>query len=55
MKNEPVARIKIIQEELMSSRSDFWEFTDRGENFYYIEPELKSFMLTFFGWFDQHI
>lgn len=52
MNNEPNTRLKIIQDELQSSRPDFWEFTDRGEDFYYVEPSLRPFLMEFFSWFD---
>jgi hypothetical protein len=51
MRHEPPARLKVIYEELQSQRSDFWEFTDRGEDFYYLEPELQPYLTEFFSWF----
>ena len=52
MKHEPRSRLKIIYDELQSARADFWEFRDRGGNFYYVEPELKPFLAEFFSWFE---
>lgn len=52
MKHEPKTRLKLIREELISTRADFWEFTDRGDNFYYVKEELKPYLDTFFMWFD---
>lgn len=52
MKDEPPGRLRIIQDELRSTRAEFWEFTDRGENFYYIEPDLLPYVSLFFDWFD---
>jgi hypothetical protein len=51
MRHEPPARLKVIYEELQSQRSDFWEFTDRGEDFYYLSPELQPYLTEFFSWF----
>ncbi len=53
MKDEPLARLRIIQDELQATPTDFWEFSDRGENFYYIEPELRKGITTFFTWFED--
>ncbi len=52
MKEEPFTRLQIIHEELLTSPYDFWEFTDRGENFYYAEPDLQPFISEFFSWFS---
>lgn len=53
MQHESCSRLKIIENELQSAGADFWEFRDRGGNFYYVEPELKPFLAKFFSWFDQ--
>ncbi len=53
MKDEPIARLQTIQEELQSTPADFWEFTDRGENFYYVEEELRPCIARFFEWFSH--
>ena len=54
MQHELPARLHVIFDELQSAHADFWEFRDRGgENFYYVEPELKPFLLEFFKWFEQ--
>jgi hypothetical protein len=53
MKHEPMSRLKIILEEFQTTPSEFWEFTDRGENFYYVDPNLFPFLLIFFRWFDH--
>lgn len=52
MQQEPYARVQIICEELLSTLEDFWEFTDRGESFYYMEPELHPYVREFFSWFS---
>ncbi|APB33879.1 hypothetical protein GlitD10_1556 [Gloeomargarita lithophora Alchichica-D10] len=51
MHHEPYTRVQIICEELLSTGEDFWEFTDRGESFYYLEPELRPYVQEFFSWF----
>lgn len=53
MQHEPHARLNVIYDELQSAGADFWEFRDRGGNFYYVEPELKPFLAEFFRWFEQ--
>ncbi len=53
MKEEPLSRLHMIHEELRTTREDFWEFTDRGENFYFVEPELLTYVDQFFSWFDN--
>ncbi|MDX2273394.1 MAG: DUF2254 family protein [Cyanobacteriota bacterium] len=52
MQHEPRHRLRTIHYELRSTKADFWEFTDRGENFYYVEAELQPFVDQFFTWFD---
>ncbi|MCS6782374.1 MAG: DUF2254 family protein [Gloeomargarita sp. SKYBB_i_bin120] len=51
MQHEPYSRVQIIYEELLTTSEDFWEFTDRGESFYYLEPELHPYLREFFSWF----
>ncbi len=52
MRNEPAARLLSIHKELLSIESrDFWEISDRGINFDYLEPERKAMLETFFSWF----
>lgn len=54
MQHELMPRLHVIFDELQSAHADFWEFRDRGgENFYYVEPELKPFLLEFFNSFKQ--
>ena len=50
MQHEPSARLQSIRQELLSTAAEFWEFTDRGENFYYLEPALQPYAEQFFGW-----
>ncbi|MCS7030755.1 MAG: DUF2254 domain-containing protein [Gloeomargarita sp. SKYG116] len=51
MHHEPYSRVQVICEELLTTGEDFWEFTDRGESFYYLEPELHPYVQEFFSWF----
>lgn len=53
MQHEPLSRLDVI-DELQAARADFWEFRDRGgKDFYYVEPELKPFLVEFFNWFER--
>jgi hypothetical protein len=53
LKNELPARMASIREELAGITSkDFWEISDRGGNFDYLEPERRAKLETFFGWFS---
>ncbi len=52
MSDESAERLGSIRDELLSIESkDFWEISDRGGNFDYLEPERKETLKTFFGWF----
>jgi hypothetical protein len=52
MKGELPARRTSIREELAGITSkDFWEVSDRGGNFDYLEPERRAQLEKFFGWF----
>lgn len=54
MADESPARLASIRDELFSVRSpEYWEITDRGSNFEYLEPERKRRLATFFSWFDN--
>jgi len=54
MKGESEKRLKVIFNELDEATADFWEFRDRGgENFYYVEPELKPYLYQFMNWFES--
>jgi hypothetical protein len=53
MEAERPDRLASIRDELLGVESpEFWEISDRGENFDYLEPARKTKMLEFFGWFD---
>jgi hypothetical protein len=52
MRGEDAARMLSIRDELLSIESkDFWEVSDRGGNFDYLEPAHKAQLKVFFGWF----
>ncbi len=52
MRGEDAARMLSIRDELLSIESkDFWEVSDRGGNFDYLEPSRKAQLKVFFGWF----
>jgi len=54
MKGELPARLASIREELAGITSkEFWEVSDRGGNFDYLEPERRAVLPNFFGWFNQ--
>jgi predicted membrane protein DUF2254 len=48
MRNEPRDRLQSIRDELNAAEPRFWEITDRGVNFDYVEPELKPRIEAFF-------
>jgi len=54
MERERRDRLASIRDELLGVRSsEFWEISDRGVNFDYLEPERKEKLLHFFDWFDD--
>lgn len=54
MSQESPDRLQSIRDELLAvDTKDFWEISDRGENFDYLEPERKAMLATFFGWFAE--
>jgi len=55
MKDEKLERLQGIRETLMTEqRSQYWEFTDRGVNFSYLEPSLRPYLDTLFEWLAQN-
>lgn len=48
MKSEPPERLRSIRREMRSAERQFWEVTDRGVNFDYLEPELRPALDEFF-------
>ena len=54
MRDELPSRLISIREELDGITSEgFWEVSDRGVNFDYLDPERRATLDTFFGWFSQ--
>ncbi len=55
MRGELPARLASIREELAGITSkDFWEVSDRGGNFDYLEPKRRAQLKKFFGWFSSN-
>jgi hypothetical protein len=53
MRGELPKRLASIQDELANiSSQDFWEMSDRGVNFDYLEPERRAMLVEFFSWFS---
>lgn len=48
MKGEPQERLRSIREEIHAAERAFWEITDRGVNFDYLEPELRPHLDEYF-------
>lgn len=54
MRGEDVSRMRSIRDELLAVESkDFWEISDRGGNFDYLEPSRKDQLKVFFSWFRE--
>ena len=52
MESERRERLASIRDELLSVKSkDFWEISDRGVNFDFLDRERKAKLVEFFGWF----
>jgi hypothetical protein len=53
MRGELASRLASIRSELAGiTARDFWEISDRGVNFDYLEPERRAALDTFFEWFQ---
>ncbi|HOP50782.1 MAG TPA: DUF2254 family protein [Ignavibacteriales bacterium] len=53
MKSEPLERIEKIKLIILSNQEEeYYEFTGRGINFFFIEDEYKPFLMEFFTWFE---
>lgn len=51
MQDEKRERLEGIRDTLMNEqRSQYWEFTDRGVNFSYLEPARREYLDTLFRW-----
>jgi hypothetical protein len=48
MSAEPLERLDSIKREILSAERRFWEITDRGVNFDFVEPELRPSLERFF-------
>lgn len=54
MSHEPTDRLRSIRQELENIASpEFWEISDRGTNFDYLDIERKKMLAKFFSWFEQ--
>ena len=54
MKDERPERLAAVRAELETEeRAQYWEFTDRGENFSYLTPARRAHLARFFGWFGR--
>ncbi|MAQ14897.1 MAG: hypothetical protein CMN30_08890 [Sandaracinus sp.] len=54
MEPERRDRLGSIRDELLNVQSsEFWEISDRGVNFDYLDPERKRELVTFFSWFED--
>lgn len=44
-----------VQDELHNATTkEFWEVSERGSNFTFLEPKLRGYLKTFYSWFDWH-
>ena len=51
---EELHRLERVRDELVSqNRAQYWELTDRGITFGYLEPERRVHLETLFGWLRQ--
>ncbi len=54
LKDEPIERIHKIRNIISNTQNEeFWEITPRGINFYYMPPDRRDALTTFFSWFDE--
>ena len=55
MKEEPLDRMLSIKEELFDIKiAEYWEVSDRGQNFDYLVPERRVHLEQFFSWFGSN-
>ncbi len=53
MRHEAPERLRSIRSELERvEEAEYWEVSDRGINFEWLEPERRAQLETFFGWFS---
>ena len=51
LKDEKPVRLETLRQALLwEDRPEYWEFTDRGANFAYLPPDLRSHLGTVFQW-----
>ncbi len=51
MRTEPGARLNAIREEMLAVvHPEFWEVSDRGINFEWLDPERRAQLATFYRW-----
>jgi hypothetical protein len=56
MRDERPERLASIRDELLNVESrEFWEVSDRGVNFDYLEPRQKRELMRFFDWFGDRL
>ena len=56
MRDERPERLASIRDELLGVESrEFWEVSDRGANFDYLEPRQKEQLVRFFAWFGDRL
>ncbi|MGQ9837141.1 MAG: hypothetical protein ACUVRV_04030 [Cyanobacteriota bacterium] len=48
MCHEPLVHLQIVHQQLQSTTAEFWEFTEQGENFCYLDPMLQPYVDQFF-------
>ncbi len=54
LREEPIERIHKIRNIISNTQNEeFWEITPRGINFYYMPPDRRDALTTFFSWFDE--
>ena len=52
MMQEDPARLRGIRQDIeQTTEREYWEISDRGANFDFLEPERRALLSTFFGWF----
>ena len=50
---EPLRRLYSIRDAIQKAERNFWEITDRGTNFDYLEPEYRAGFHTFFARLEE--
>ncbi len=55
VRNEPLPRLRTIKADILRAERNFWEITDRGTNFDYLEPEYRLGFHQFFERLEQAV